>query len=173
MSTGVLNLNRTEAEENETQDNGLISNSKSWDTVEISAEAMELLKAKMEEYGAGDTSELTDEQKSDLQETMENFAEANGSSTEGISVTETTESSTENDEESSGEESSASGAAGASGSTGGSDTSDQIDELEEQIEKLESKAENDPAAEEQLKAKQNELAQLQSELAELQQEQSL
>lgn len=52
---GVFNLNKTTEE----LPKALISGSKDEDTVHISAEAMDLLKSKMDEYGTKAPSEIT------------------------------------------------------------------------------------------------------------------
>ncbi|GKT28778.1 hypothetical protein ADUPG1_000858, partial [Aduncisulcus paluster] len=80
-STGVFKLNQNEQDE---QRKAIDERLKDGDTVKISAEAMELFKSKMEEYGAENPGDLTKEQHEDLKDTMESFAEENGINPENM-----------------------------------------------------------------------------------------
>ncbi|WP_320170881.1 FlxA-like family protein [Maridesulfovibrio sp.] len=175
-STGIFNLN-TVTGTTEESSNYLESQSSSGDTVEISQEAIELYKAKMAEYGASDLTELSDDQKSELKESLENLADQSGGTLSSVSESDDSAETLAGDSESTDGSGSGSAAAGASGSGSSTSSTDQIEELEEQIEELEeeiqelqSKAESDPEAADELKTKQVELAQLQAQLLQLEEE---
>ncbi|WP_291325965.1 hypothetical protein [Desulfovibrio sp. UCD-KL4C] len=157
------------------QDEELIkSKTQSGDTVTISAEAMELFKSKLDEFGAEDASELTDEQKDDLKGTMDEFAKKNGLDPSSMKEVQPQGAGAE----SGGEGQQAGGAGGAGGAAQGggadpddiSDKEDEISEIEEEIEELRAKSSSDEEAAEELKSKQVELTLLQAELALLEQQ---
>ena len=190
-AVGMFQINKTESAE-EDRDKPLISRDKDGDTVNISREAMELFKSKMDEYGARDPGLLTDDQKADLKETMETFAEENGIDPENMPhpdhrpPMQGAEGGQNNSEGSFGEkkrEESPSGGmggsggapqAGAAGAQAGSsstesddveDKEDEIEKLKAEIEQLRSKSGTDDKAAEDLKTKELELATLEAELA--------
>ncbi|SMF01491.1 hypothetical protein [Desulfovibrio gilichinskyi] len=168
------------------------SKTQSGDTVIISAEAMDLFKTKLDEFGAKDPSELNDKQKNELKGTMDAFAQKNGLDTSNMKEVqpEGAGAKSEGDaqqgsENSEGSKSNSGGAKGASaGGAGGSgaaqgtetdsdeitDKKNEISDAEEEIEELRAKSSSDEKAAEELKTKQVDLALLQAELALLEQQ---
>ncbi|NDV21182.1 hypothetical protein [Desulfovibrio sp. JC022] len=176
-ATGVFQLNKNEQEE---QRKAIDERLRDGDTVKISAEAMELFKSKMEEYGASNPGDLTKDQKEDLKDTMESFAEENGIDPENMPRPGRRPGEMPPEGEGGnpggkgdrgmggGKQAAASGAAGgtsSSSSTDVEDKEDEIEELESEIQQLRSEATNDEKAAEKLKTKEVELAALQAELA--------
>ncbi len=183
LASGTLDTSQA-VQKKQVNDEELIrSKSQSGDTVTISAEAMALLKSKLEEYGAEDPSELNDEQKEDLKGTMDEFAKEHGldPSKVGGMPPPPGENGQDGPPQGKGEgpppeggKDGAEGGEAAAGSTEASeevtDKEDEITEKEDEIEELRLKAGRDEDAAELLKAKQSELALLQSELLLLEQQ---
>lgn len=176
------------SEEEATRNKPMISRDKDGDTVNISAEALDLFKSKMDEYGTKDPGKLTAEQKDDLKETMESFAEENGIDPKNMprpggmppaGMPPGGDGQGGTDGEKGGRPSSGSKEAGAAGGAKGSSSTEESTDVddkkaeiattEEEIEQLRGKAGNDEEAAEELKTKQTELLILQAELAQLQQ----
>ncbi|WP_031480685.1 hypothetical protein [Maridesulfovibrio frigidus] len=182
LTSGVLDTSQAIQTKKVDDEELLNSKTQSGDTVSISAEAMALFSSKLEEYGAENPSELSDEQKEELKGTMDEFAIENGiDPTQVGGMPPPPEGGGEGASDSEGEGSSEGGGAGgatggeaAQGSTGTSDMisdkEEEIEEKEEEIEELRAKVSEDEDAAEQLKTKQSELALLQSELALLEQQ---
>ncbi|MDC7217904.1 MAG: hypothetical protein PQJ28_02655 [Spirochaetales bacterium] len=186
-STGVFKLNQNEQDE---QRKAIDERLKDGDTVKISAEAMELFKSKMEEYGAKNPGDLTKDQREDLKDTMESFAEENGIDPENMprpggrpggmppgGMPPDGEGGAPGGEKGgqpptggagSNNQAGAAGGAAASSSSESTDVEDKEDEiekLESEIQQLRSQATNDEKAAKELKTKEVELAALQAELA--------
>ncbi|WP_421900341.1 hypothetical protein [Maridesulfovibrio sp.] len=177
-STGVFKLNQNEPDE---QRKAIDERLKDGDTVKISAEAMELFKSKMEEYGAKNPGDLTEDQREDLKDTMESFAEKNGIDPEnmprpggrpggmppGGMPPDGEGGAPGGGKGGQPPAGAASGAAASSSSesTDVEDKEDEIEKLESEIQQLRSQATNDEKAAKELKTKEVELAALQAELA--------
>ncbi|OEU67195.1 MAG: hypothetical protein BA863_05765 [Desulfovibrio sp. S3730MH75] len=185
LTSGVLDTSQA-IQKKQVNDEELIrSKSQSGDTVTISAEAMALLRSKLEEYGAEDPSELNDEQKEDLKGTMDEFAKKHGldPTKVGGMPPPPGENGQDGPPQGKSEGPPPEGGKGAGGAKGGeaaggsTETSDEvtdkeneIKEKEEEIEELRLKAGRDEDAAELLKMKQSELALLQNELTLLEQQ---
>ncbi|NDV25404.1 hypothetical protein FMR86_01935 [Desulfovibrio sp. JC010] len=181
-ATGVFQLNKNEQEE---QRKAIDERLKDGDTVKISAEAMELFKSKLEEYGAQNPGDLTKDQKEDLKDTMESFAEENNIDPEnmprpggippGGMPPEGEGGNPGGKQEGQGGRDRGPGGAGKAGGgqqAASSDSTDDVEDKEDEIETLQdeitqlrAEATNDEKAAEKLKTKEVELAALQAELA--------
>ncbi len=153
------------------------------DTVSFSAEALTLLKTKLEEYGAEDPADLSAKERDEIAQAMETAEGVTAQDRESLAQLAATagqegaasqdQTGTGTQSEGQGDGASASGqSGGGSGSAESSDSSDTIEELEQnieevkqEIEELQAKAATDEESKEKMKAKQMELSMLEAQLA--------